>query len=293
MDDAAALAAAQAFGDPAGPLRPVGAGPSPLFDVTFADGRRVALRLHGDTPPQVVGARIRLAEALADAGLAAPWPQRTRAGGLTHAGGDVTATALQWVAARPVGLAPSGPARGKTLHDLGALVADLHLTADVVAPAGLVLPDLRPPMPARIHAPDGPASDRDLLNGVLARARSDLVGAPTGIVLGGGSVLNGDDGLWLIGLDRFAGTGWRAMDLADMLWPHAAAPDLPELRDALLAGYVTGGGAAGRAGQIAVCLALRAILALDPVGPVGPVGPDGAADLARAVALARAVPPAG
>lgn len=249
----------------------------------------MALRLHADAPPRGVVHRMRLAEALADAGLATPWPQRTRDGGLVHDADGRMATALQWVAARPMDLSPGSPARGKALHDVGALLADLHLTADAVAPAGLALPDLRPPMPARIDAPEVPASDRDALTEVMARARSGLAGAPTAIVLGGGSVLGGDDGPWALGIDRHAGIGWRAMDLADRLWPFAAAPDLPLLRDALAEGYVAGGGAVATAcpAQVGLCLAVRAVAARDDGGP------DGAAGLARAVALARAVPQAG
>jgi len=100
--------------------------------------------------------------------------------------------------------------------------------------------------------------------------------------------LNGDDGLWLIGLDLFAGTGWRAMDLAGLLWPHVAAPDFPHLRDALATGYVAAGGTApdAAADRLMLCLSLRASLALHPVGP------DRGAALARAVALARASPTA-
>lgn len=289
MDDETALTAARAFGSPVAPLRQVRAGPSPLFDVTLADGRRVALRLHTDTAARVIADRVRLAEALADAAFATPWPQRTREGGLIHEADGFIATALHWVAARPLALAPCGPARSKALHDLGALLADFHLTADAVAPAALVLPDLRLRVPSCIDAPDVPASDRDMLDAVLSRAQSDLVGASTGIVMGGGSVLSGDDGLWVIGLDRHVGTGWRAMDLADPLWSHAAAADFTALRDALAAGYIAGGGArsAASAERVALCLALRAVLAFDPAGP------DGSAALARALAFARAVPQRG
>lgn len=263
MDDrstcTAARAAARAFGTPAGPLRPVRAGPSPLFDVPLADGRRVALRLHDpDSDRRAIDDGLRLTEALADAGLATPWPQRTLDGARTASIDGRVASAMQWV---PAAALPAGPGDPARLHAIGALLADFHLTADAVAPADLHLPDRRPPAPA---VPDTAAADDPALAATTRAARAAWVAqadAPIGILRDDpGGVLAGADGLWLIGLDR-AGTGWRAQDMAAALWPHADAPDLPALRDALVAGYVAGGGAASDSGhdRIALCLLLRAL----------------------------------
>lgn len=288
MSDALARAAVHAFGTSAGPLRPIrtcstapaappgGFGPCRLFDVTLADGRRIALRLHAPARDRRrIDDGLRLAEALADAGLATPWPQRARDRALTVAVGDSVASALQWVAAQPLPAARPDPAR---LHATGALLADLHLTADAVAPTDLRLSDRRPAMPATVSPVHEGAAD-------AARAALAVLGdAPTGVVLDDpGAVLAGADGLWLIGLDR-AGTGWRAQDLAAALWPHVAAPDLPALRDALVAGYLAGGGAAGDAAadRIALCLVLRAL-------DVATRAPNDPAALARMAALAQSL----
>lgn len=278
MNEATALAAARAFGTPAGPVRPVRGGASPLYDVTLADGRRVALRLHGPaTDPHHVEGGLRLAETLADSGLATPWPQRTRDGALTATVAGMRASALQWVpAARPEHT--SDPAH---LHAMGELLADLHLTARAVAPAILHLPDRRPTAPA--DRGDDPATAHAV--GAARAATAKLASAPTGPVLDDpGAVLAGADGLWLIGLDR-AGTGWPAQDLATALWPHADAPDLSAMQDALIAGYRAGGGDVGHASpdRIALCLLLRALhtAAADPTD---------AAARARAVALVWRLP---
>ena len=255
MDDAAALAAARAFGTATGPLRPVRAGPAPLYDVALADGRRVALRLHDPaTDPRAVHDGLRLAEALADGGLATPWPQRTRDGALTVTVAGTTASALQWVAASPLAGGHPDPAR---LPAIGALLADLHLTAAAGAPPDLHLPDRRPTVPA--HMSDDPVSGAAALR--ARRILAGLADAAVGPVLDDpGAVLTGPDGLWLIGTDR-AGRGWRAQDLAAALWPHVDAPDLPTRRDALVAGYTAGGGDTHDAApdRIALCLLLRAM----------------------------------
>jgi Ser/Thr protein kinase RdoA (MazF antagonist) len=253
MDETALRAAAGAFGAPAGPLRPVRAGPAPLFDVSYADGRRVALRLHGPAADaRTVTDGLRLAEALADAGLATPWPQRTGDGALTASVADMCASALQWVPAAPFAGVPD-PAR---LRAVGALLADFHVTADAVAPAGLHLPDRRPTTPPPARGDPMPAA-----TAAARAARAAWADEPVGPVLDDpGAVLHGSGAVWLIGVDR-AGTGWRVQDLAAALWPHADAPDLPTLRAAVVAGYVGAGGKDRDADphRIALCLLLRAM----------------------------------
>lgn len=275
-----------------------------MFDVTLTDGRRIALRLHPPHGPNraLIDTRLKLAESLADAGFATPWPQRCTTGALTHAIAGTCASAVQWIAARPIDLAPSGPARARMFQELGALLADLHLTADAVTPAGLPSPDDGHAVPATAlidgaalaHAPDLSATDRTTLGHAAAAARAGLAtltDQPTGLIHGDPTpdrVLCSPDGLYLIGVDR-AGTGWRAQDLAAALWPHADAPDLPQLRDALATGYVSGGGAATDTSpdRIALFLTLRA---LAEAGTSRPGDPRRAAALARALAIARSAP---
>jgi Ser/Thr protein kinase RdoA (MazF antagonist) len=258
MDEALPLTAARAFGIPAGPLRPVRGGASPLFDVTLADGRHMALRLHDPAGDRgVIEDGLRLAESLADAGFATPWPQRTRDDSLTTTVADRVASALQWVPATPLQQGQGDPAR---MHAIGALLADFHLTVAAVAPADLRLPDRSPSTP-KIAAQGDPALTRAAAG--LRAALSDQHDAPVGVVLDDpGAMLSGADGFWLIGVER-AGIGWRAQDLAAALWPHADRPGLTALRDALIAGYVAGGGAARAAApdRIALCLLLRALRA--------------------------------
>lgn len=276
MDDAHALAAARAFGTPAGSVRPVRGGAAPLFDVTLADGRRVALRLHDPaTDPRHAASGARLAETLADTGLATPWPQRSVTGALTAEVMGTTASALQWVPATP----PERAGEPAHLHAVGALLADFHLTALAVAPGDLHLPDRRPPTPA--HRGDDPEMAQ-----TVAAAHAMVAGFaahPVGPVLDDPcAVLAGADGLWLIGIDR-AGTGWPAQDLAAVLWPHVDTPEMSTLQDALTAGYRAGGGDAAVAApdRIALCLLLRALHAA--------VERPDAASRARVAALAARV----
>ncbi len=303
-----AAAAAPGWGTPRHPPRPVGTGRARVFDVALADGRRIALRLHpsGDPDRAAVETRLKLAETLADAGFATPWPQRSATGALTHAVGGTCASALQWIAAPPTDIAAAGPVRAAMLRDLGALLADLHLTGDAVAPAGLPRPDHGHAATSAIaalsghgaalgHAPDLSAADRACLHRATETACAALAALadhPTGLIHGDPTpdrVLRAPDGLYLIGVDR-AGTGWRAQDLAVALWPHLDAPDLPHLRAALATGYVAGGGAATETAsdRIGLFLTLRALAEAAATRPGDPCRP---AALARALARARAAEP--
>lgn len=298
-------AAARAWGVPQCLPRRVSAGRLAIFDVTLADGRRIALRLHPAHGPDrsMIDTRMKLAETLADAGFATAWPQRTTGGILTDTTTGICASALQWIAARPLDLAPAGPARVAMLQALGALLADLHLTADaVVDPIALA----EPPDPRRQgatvlaqvaalrRAPDMTDGDRACLDRFADAARATLAALtdrPTGLVHGDptpGHVLCAPDGLYLIGLDR-SKPGWRAQDLAAALWPHVGAPDLQHLSAALRNAYIAGGGAASDAtpAQIALFLTLHALAA---AGAVDPGDPNRAAAVARAIAAARAWP---
>lgn len=299
-----AAAAAQAWGTPIHPPRPIGDGATRVFDVTLSDGRRIAMRLyppHGPNGPgrALIETRMRVAETLADAGFATPWPQRCTTGALTHAVADSCATAQQWIVARPVDLAPSGPARARMMHDLGALLADLHLTADAVAPAGMpppghghaTAPTVLDLVAGLANAPDLSATDRASFGRATDAARAGLAALadqPKGVIHGDPTpkrVLCAIDGLYLIGVDR-AGTGWRAQDLAAALWPHVDAPDLPHLRDALATGYVAGGGAVANTSPDRIAL-FHALRALGEAVWLRPGDPRRAAATARILAIAR------
>lgn len=252
----AAAAAAIAWGRPAQPPRLVQNRENAVFDVTFDDGRRVALRLHraGYQSAQAIEAELRWTESLADAGFACPWPQRGADGQLVDDRTGRAASAVQWIDGTPL-LATPPEALPALYRDLGAHLADLHLTSDMVAPTGLPRPDWR----AQAFCGDAPlwgrywenpgltAPEAALLRTARDTARDRLSAIPaaqTGLIHADvlmENVLLSDGQMFLIDFDD-GGVGYRLYDLATALIQHCDSPRLPDLRAALLEGYSGAGG---------------------------------------------------
>lgn len=310
MDDAtarrAARAAAPLWGTPQGAPRLVHIRENAVFDVMLENRLRVALRVHrgGHRAAPAVEDELRWMEALADAGFACPWPQRTRDGALTLRLEDGTlVSCLQWVAGTHLADAPDHGDAGTLYRRLGALLADFHLTSDAVAPPRLARPAWD--MAAFCH-PQAPRwgaywenpclapHERDLLLTTrdVARERfARLDHAPFGLIHGdvlADNVLLSGGELFLIDFDD-GGEGYRAYDLATALIAHAGSSSEARLRDAILAGYDAAGGSLGNDidRDLDFFLALRALASCGWVcGRVSASDPRKRAYALRAVALA-------
>lgn len=282
-----------------------------VFRLRFDDGRDCALRLHrsGYQSPEGAAAELRLMEALADAGFACPWPQRTRDGALMAGGaGARLVSVIQWIDAAPIG-AGDRALDGRvadhqdTYRRLGMLLADLHLTADAVAPHDL----RRPSWDAEAFCGPEPrwgrfwehpaltAPEIDLLLVARTTARLRLESLPPeqwGVIHADvlqENVLDANGQLYLIDFDD-CGFGPRLYDLATALIQHVDAPVYSELRDALVAGYLAGEGPLPRDAfdDLELFVLLRALASAGWIaGRAGPVDPRQAAYVSRAVSCAR------
>jgi len=281
MDESAARTAvsdaAAAFGRLAAPPDLVAWRENAVFSARLDDGRRVALRLHrpGYQSPAAIEEELRWTEALADAGFACPWPQRTRDGALLVEGGRGAVSVVQWIEGRPFAAAGTAPPAPERFHALGALIADLHLTCDAVAPPLVARPvwdaaafcDPQAPLWGRYW--DNPAlsaAERDLLCAARREAAVRLAALP-GQAWGpihadilGDNVLEADGLMHLIDFDD-GGPGFRQYDLATALVAHAEAPAYADLRAALVAGYAAAGGPLADPGgeTLELFVALRAM----------------------------------
>lgn len=307
-----AAAAALHWGEPEGPPKPVHRRENAVFRVRYADGRDTALRLHrpGYQSADTVEAELRLMESLADAAFACPWPQRTRDGALLAVAPDGRlASVVQWIDGAPIGaggMPPGGNvAEGQALfHALGALVADLHLTADAVAPAELnrqawdaeALCGADPLWGRFWENPALTPAEADLLAIARSRALKELAALPAaaqGLIhadLLQENVLSRQGALYLIDFDD-CGYGPRAYDLATALIQHVESPVYRELRRALLEGYAAAGGPLETAGLggLELFVMLRAMASAGWIMTrATPVDPRQRAYAARAVACARA-----
>lgn len=249
-DDVGAIAAQ--WGTLRAPPRLVrggGPGAPTIFEVTFADGRRSALRLHGcgATTPSRLRGELRWTEALADAAFACPWPQRLPDGALiaTLADGRL-ASMVQWIAGTPfVAATPADFAA------LGALAADLHLTCDAVAPNDIDRPawDAGAVAAAAEGWETGTTDARILAR--LAAAMATAIGlaatdapAAHGMIHGDllpARVLRNDGALFLTGFGR-GGPGDRRLDAAAALLDALERPDGAECAQAFCAAYRADGG---------------------------------------------------
>lgn len=237
---AAAELAAAIWAEPGAPIRQVGFGRTAVFELRRSDGRTIALRIHPAGSREAVIAVQRWTESLADAGFACPWPQRTRNGALVpELPGGIVSSAVQWL---PGPLCPAGPG---DLAAAAALLADLHLTSDAVAPADLNLPV---PDLSAAEAPDSlaPAASADL-SAAARQAAALLAGLPDalrGPIHGNARasrfVATGHT-LYLTGFGH-GRIGPRVMDLAALILSQADAASLPARRAEVWAAYRDGDG---------------------------------------------------
>lgn len=227
-----------------------------VFEVQI-DGARAALRLHriGYRTPDEIRAELDWSTALAKAGLPVPQAVLAKDGALLHSlpdGPDVTVTS--WIDGAPIGDGDTAlGADGVALHhEIGALLARLHLLSDVWVPPPSFT---RPPWDrAALSGPD-PAWGRYWENASLKEAERDLIFAArdaadailrneafeTGLIHADAlreNVFRTDEGLTLIDFDD-SGVGFRLYDVATALSQSLDDARLPEFAEALVAGYAS------------------------------------------------------
>jgi len=313
MDEAvahrAARAAAPHWGTPASAPNLVHIRENAVFGVTLENRLRVALRVHrsGYQAARAVEDELRWMEALADAGFACPWPQRSRDGALALRLEDGTlVSCLQWIAGTRLADAAAQEEAGMTYRQLGALLADFHLTSDAVAPPRLERPAwdveafCHPQSPRWGPFWNNPSlepREREILITArdVARERFGLLEhAPFGLIHGdvlADNVLVSGGNLFLIDFDD-GGRGYRAYDLATALIAHAGSSSEARLRDAIVEGYDAAGGSLGNDidRDLDFFLALRALASCGWVsGRVTASDPRQRAYALRAVTLASRI----
>lgn len=235
-----------------------------VYFAKLSDDRPVALRLHRDgyQSDAAIAEEMAVCEMLADAGFACPWPYRLDDGGFLYPlpDGQTRATVLQWIDAPPLDQVPEttlpGPDRYRAI---GALLADFHLTADVVLA----------PIKARpawdIEALTGSpglwgdctrgagiseaerailSESRQAARARLATIRPEEYGLIHGDALPG-NILWRDKTAYLIDFDD-CGPGFRLYDLATALIGLCGESTARDIRDmainALRTGYLEAGG---------------------------------------------------
>lgn len=266
-------------------------------------GGPFALRLHrpGYRTEAELESELAWMAALAEGGLNVPRPIPSQSGRLVEMVGGVACDLLTWLPGRTLG--SQGALDGITdraglMRDLGAMLARLHDLSDAWAPppgfsrprwdrAGLL--GTAPLWGPFWDNPDLTAGQRGAM--LAARDKADahlarIEGAQDfGLIHADAiteNVMIHDGRLALIDFDD-GGFGFRDFELATVLMRQLTAPDYPELRAALVAGY------AGRRAVDAATLDLMLMLrALTYPGWIIPrMGePGGAARSARAIATA-------
>lgn len=251
-----AEAAAPHWGGFSGKPVPVALRENAVFRARLSEGPEVALRLHRDgyQSDEAVAEELAIVEALADAGFACPWPWRTRTGDFVARLRDdrTRASVTQWIGAPSLAETPPDPER---FSEIGALLADLHLTADAMAPQMAQRPAWDTAALTGTGGPWGdPSADPDLTDAerklmavsrAAARDRlATLPGPESGLIHGdplAENILAGPDGLCLIDFDD-CGPGFRLYDLASALIATAGTPDHAAAAKALTAGYLEADG---------------------------------------------------
>lgn len=251
--------AAIAYGGATDVPEPVSEGPGQSFRCELTDGNLVTLRLHDEhqEDPEAVEEELLICESLADASLPTPWPLRNTSDALVHDLDDGWwASALQWTPGTALTDVEDNDLDLQTrYHAIGALLADLHLTADAVAPeptsrlvwdhdelAGrsLVFGDL-----ALDPAYDADVSDmfrtaRRIGHERLRALPTEDLGVIHARPLPERFFVT-DRGLLLTGFEQ-CGIGYRLQDLAIAVLSIAATPTWSEAVLALAEGYLTTGG---------------------------------------------------
>jgi Ser/Thr protein kinase RdoA (MazF antagonist) len=282
-----------------------------VFAVHHPEVGRAALRVHrpGYKSAAGIAAELELCTGLAEAGIPCPRGIETTAGGLVWHGPNATlASLVSWVDGIPIGagdqpLADDAPrtyrALGTTLARMHRAAADLPMRDPTARPAwdldGLTGPD---PIWGRywetgaLAAPDVALilAARDVARTELARRDAEL---STGMIHADPlreNVLATPGGLALIDFDD-CGQGYLAYDIAVALTQSLDEPALPDLRDALVAGYRDASALTDADLAVLPLLSmLRSFCALAWVAPRYPAGhPKGATYATRALRAARAV----
>lgn len=247
MSDVADLA--RAWGPLAAAPRLVAQRENAVYAVTFADGRRAALRLHrpGYRSRAEVMAELDWTAALARQGFPCPEPLALPGGAWLPATGPLCSVVRWMEGAAPTEAQTHTPEHA---HALGALLARLHRLSDAVdlpAPPGpgWTIDTLLGDAPRLGRFWDSPALDargRDLLTqgrAALRRVLPDMPGAQTGFVHGDPlreNLLAGSGGLCLIDFDD-SGSGLQGYDLGSALIQTALEPGASERAAALSEGY--------------------------------------------------------
>lgn len=314
--DARAARAALAWGATRTPPVRVQVRENAVYRLVRDDGAVLALRLHRPGYQSRAGIEAELAwtGALARDGLPVPEPAPARDGALTHEVEGQLASAVGWLAGVPVGSSRE-PLAGSTgdrlaLHDgIGRLAARLHAATDRLVTAALPRPRWdrdgllgeRPLWGRFWENPALSADERRLMAEIRAAAgaRLDALDAR-----GGGpgafglihadllreNLLRTAGGLALIDFDD-SGYGWRGYDLGTALVQSLEEPDLPDLAEALRAGYAAAsGGVAPTTGELVLFTLLRCLASTGWVA--GRAAADDARQrlyIARALRLGRAI----
>lgn len=231
-----------------------------VFRAQLLRGTQVALRLHrpGYQTAEAIRSEQRWTESLADTGFACPWPERTEDKDFIFdpKDGRPIVSVVRWVPGVPIG-ETGVPYRGDAARQnavyrqLGALLADLHLTADATSPPDL---ERRAWNRSAFCDPEAPIWGRYWENPALDHVQSNLLCAArdlacerlsaipseqTGLIHADvlqENVLQDGKQMYLIDFGE-SGVGYRLYDLATALIQHVETPVYTELRQSLLKGY--------------------------------------------------------
>lgn len=249
-----------------------------VFFTRLSDARPVALRLHRDgyQSDAAIIEELAICEMLADAGFACPWPYRTDTDGFLYhlPDGKNRATVVQWIDAPPLSdTSLEDRPTADRYAAIGALLADLHLTADTVLPPPTARPSwdmdcLTGGQPLWGDCVQDPALSTEA-NALIAQARAAakdrLAKIPTketGLIHGDAlpeNILDRKGTLYLIDFDD-CGHGYRLYDLATALIGEQDDDRRAEAAEALRDSYLAAGGplAAGAFVDLPLFLMLRA-----------------------------------
>lgn len=251
---ATAQTIAESWGDLTAPPKPSECSDPAVFELHFVSGPPGLLHF---TPEDGRGASVvqsvlLLMEGLADTGFACPWPLRTTDEGFIKVTTDgQIASVTQLLDAEPLAGTPD-------LEELGALIADLHLTADTVAPEDLELPKIDPAKLTDATRYQGLFAEDDAarsqIDTALDRAAgqlSNLPAATQGVIHGAvlpENLLHQGHQLYLINFEH-CGLGDRTIDLATALLPFVDSDDWDKRVAELCQGYQNAGGAISEEAQ--------------------------------------------
>ena len=249
---------ASQWGEVTGQPRLVAERENAVYEVSFTDGRRAALRLHrpGYQTPEAIEFECQWTAALADAGFPCPRPIPTK-NGTYLADGTHPATAIAWIDATPFGASGvplSGSIRQNIplFYKLGSLLARLHELSDRLALPNCPrtswdLDGFTGDLPCWGRFWENPAlseAEATELRHARDRARealNSLENPDFGLIhadaLQENVLVQGED-LYLIDFDD-AGVGYRLYDLGTALIQHIETPGFTEYRDALITAYAT------------------------------------------------------